>query len=205
MERVTGIEPAWPAWKAGALPLSYTRRTVGKTCFLPAGGPGRRRSAGPLGPRRGYSDRDRRVARACDGGPEVRRRAPENPGIGPPEGRVPDRCEPSARRVTGLDREQLRPVRSSTRRRRPWCPVRLTARRRARCDLLRAVCDSAGWVQNSLPGCAPPLKGPRVAPTCDAHREDTRVAIRTAVRRLGAVRAEPASALVTAVPRLVLS
>ena len=28
MERVTGIEPAWPAWKAGALPLSYTRETV---------------------------------------------------------------------------------------------------------------------------------------------------------------------------------
>ena len=26
LERVTGIEPAWPAWKAGALPLSYTRR-----------------------------------------------------------------------------------------------------------------------------------------------------------------------------------
>ena len=26
MERVTGIEPAWPAWKAGALPLSYTRK-----------------------------------------------------------------------------------------------------------------------------------------------------------------------------------
>ena len=25
MERVTGIEPAPPAWKAGALPLSYTR------------------------------------------------------------------------------------------------------------------------------------------------------------------------------------
>jgi hypothetical protein len=25
IERVTGIEPAWPAWKAGALPLSYTR------------------------------------------------------------------------------------------------------------------------------------------------------------------------------------
>jgi hypothetical protein len=24
-ERVTGIEPASPAWKAGALPLSYTR------------------------------------------------------------------------------------------------------------------------------------------------------------------------------------
>ena len=26
MERVAGIEPAQPAWKAGALPLSYTRR-----------------------------------------------------------------------------------------------------------------------------------------------------------------------------------
>ncbi len=25
MERVTGIEPAQPAWKAGTLPLSYTR------------------------------------------------------------------------------------------------------------------------------------------------------------------------------------
>lgn len=25
VERVTGIEPAYPAWKAGALPLSYTR------------------------------------------------------------------------------------------------------------------------------------------------------------------------------------
>jgi hypothetical protein len=25
MERATGIEPAWPAWKAGTLPLSYTR------------------------------------------------------------------------------------------------------------------------------------------------------------------------------------
>jgi hypothetical protein len=29
LERVTGIEPAWPAWKAGTLPLSYTR----KGCF----------------------------------------------------------------------------------------------------------------------------------------------------------------------------
>ena len=24
-----GIEPTWPAWKAGALPLSYTRRSCG--------------------------------------------------------------------------------------------------------------------------------------------------------------------------------
>jgi hypothetical protein len=29
LERVTGIEPAPPAWKAGALPLSYTRRSCG--------------------------------------------------------------------------------------------------------------------------------------------------------------------------------
>src|SRR3954452_1272843 len=28
VERLTGIEPAWPAWKAGALPLSYTRETA---------------------------------------------------------------------------------------------------------------------------------------------------------------------------------
>src|ERR1044071_7174478 len=25
VERVMGIEPTWPAWKAGTLPLSYTR------------------------------------------------------------------------------------------------------------------------------------------------------------------------------------
>src|SRR5437764_3886595 len=29
-ERVTGVEPASPAWKAGALPLSYTRRMVAR-------------------------------------------------------------------------------------------------------------------------------------------------------------------------------
>src|SRR4051812_15199341 len=28
VERVTGIEPAWPAWKAGALPLSYPREVL---------------------------------------------------------------------------------------------------------------------------------------------------------------------------------
>jgi hypothetical protein len=27
-KRVAGIEPAWPAWKAGALPLSYTRTSA---------------------------------------------------------------------------------------------------------------------------------------------------------------------------------
>ena len=30
-ERVKGIEPSWPAWKAGALPLSYTRMDM-KPC-----------------------------------------------------------------------------------------------------------------------------------------------------------------------------
>ena len=28
MERVKGIEPSQPAWKAGALPLSYTRKSA---------------------------------------------------------------------------------------------------------------------------------------------------------------------------------
>ena len=32
VERVTGIEPAWPAWKAGALPLSYTRTSARRRC-----------------------------------------------------------------------------------------------------------------------------------------------------------------------------
>ena len=39
MERVTRIELAWPAWKAGALPLSYTRgdvHGVGATGLEPA-------------------------------------------------------------------------------------------------------------------------------------------------------------------------
>jgi hypothetical protein len=30
VERATGIEPAWPAWKAGTLPLSYARVWSGK-------------------------------------------------------------------------------------------------------------------------------------------------------------------------------
>ena len=30
LERATGIEPAWPAWKAGALPLSYARAGSGE-------------------------------------------------------------------------------------------------------------------------------------------------------------------------------
>ena len=31
MERVKGIEPSRPAWKAGALPLSYTRKIDGRS------------------------------------------------------------------------------------------------------------------------------------------------------------------------------
>ena len=34
VERVAGIEPAWPAWKAGTLPLSYTRVT-GRNLWRP--------------------------------------------------------------------------------------------------------------------------------------------------------------------------
>ena len=33
MERVTGIGPAYPAWKAGVLPLNYTRKSVVLFCF----------------------------------------------------------------------------------------------------------------------------------------------------------------------------
>ncbi len=40
-ERVTGIEPAWPAWKAGALPLSYTRVRP-RARFSPIAGSGPR-------------------------------------------------------------------------------------------------------------------------------------------------------------------
>ena len=31
-----GIEPTYPAWKAGVLPLNYTRITIGVTGFEPA-------------------------------------------------------------------------------------------------------------------------------------------------------------------------
>ena len=34
MERVMGIEPTQPAWKAGALPLSYTRTYLPNTLLL---------------------------------------------------------------------------------------------------------------------------------------------------------------------------
>ena len=35
-ERVMGIEPTYPAWKAGVLPLNYTRISIGVTGFEPA-------------------------------------------------------------------------------------------------------------------------------------------------------------------------
>ena len=47
VERVTGIEPAWSAWKAGALPLSYTR----EMCYL-----SRRKGSGNPKARTGRSD-----------------------------------------------------------------------------------------------------------------------------------------------------
>ena len=34
MKRVMGIEPAYPAWKAGVLPLNYTRRWLALIFFL---------------------------------------------------------------------------------------------------------------------------------------------------------------------------
>ena len=35
-KRVMGIEPTYPAWKAGVLPLNYTRTSIGVTGFEPA-------------------------------------------------------------------------------------------------------------------------------------------------------------------------
>ena len=36
IEQVMGIEPTYPAWKAGVLPLNYTRISIGVTGFEPA-------------------------------------------------------------------------------------------------------------------------------------------------------------------------
>ena len=36
VKRVMGIEPTCPAWKAGVLPLNYTRMSIGVTGFEPA-------------------------------------------------------------------------------------------------------------------------------------------------------------------------
>ena len=37
LERATGIEPAWPVWKTGTLPLSYARNVfhlTGGSCLV---------------------------------------------------------------------------------------------------------------------------------------------------------------------------
>gem|GEM_PF-5900631 len=51
VERATGIEPAWPVWKTGALPLSYARSgSVAPTCgrnLSKRAGSRRRSAAGP--------------------------------------------------------------------------------------------------------------------------------------------------------------
>jgi hypothetical protein len=47
LERVAGIEPAWPAWKAGTLPLSYTRIAVERQLY--------RKALGQLEPSRNNS------------------------------------------------------------------------------------------------------------------------------------------------------
>ena len=55
MERATVIETAWPAWKAGALPLSYTRAPAsgypdpGARSHAPAGASRRRGLVGGAG------------------------------------------------------------------------------------------------------------------------------------------------------------
>jgi hypothetical protein len=51
LERVTGIEPAQPAWKAGALPLSYTRTACTLAGTHAAGCLAVRRAAGQSPPR----------------------------------------------------------------------------------------------------------------------------------------------------------
>ena len=36
LERVKGIEPSYPAWKAGVLPLNYTRKLTENSTFFAA-------------------------------------------------------------------------------------------------------------------------------------------------------------------------
>jgi hypothetical protein len=38
LERAKGIEPSWPAWKAGALPLSYARTRPASSAEHPRAG-----------------------------------------------------------------------------------------------------------------------------------------------------------------------
>ena len=50
VERVTGIEPAWSAWKAGALPLSYTREVIYLSSGKGSGNPKARTGRSDLPP-----------------------------------------------------------------------------------------------------------------------------------------------------------
>lgn len=51
VERLMGVGPTWPAWEAGALPLSYRRsRVVGASLFKDRGGRGGIRARGRLAP-----------------------------------------------------------------------------------------------------------------------------------------------------------
>ena len=64
LERVVGIEPTWPAWKAGTLPLSYTRRLLGSS---PQSKPARSRAQRRILPTAGL------------GTGKIRRRHPKKP------------------------------------------------------------------------------------------------------------------------------
>src|SRR5829696_6700605 len=83
VERVTGIEPAWPAWKAGALPLSYTRETVREpqADHLPGPRSGSRVTPRPSRPSQGGGRRPRSVS--------VLRRGPLDVIAAPRDRRVP--------------------------------------------------------------------------------------------------------------------
>ena len=39
LEQVMGIEPTWPAWKAGVLPLNYARGKRNANVYSTSGGP----------------------------------------------------------------------------------------------------------------------------------------------------------------------
>ena len=63
LERVKGIEPSQPAWKAGTLPLSYTRMVVEDGGFEPPKAMLTDLQSAPFGrsgnPPRGAGDRNR--------------------------------------------------------------------------------------------------------------------------------------------------
>ena len=74
VERVTGIEPAWPAWKAGALPLSYTREVSAQPNGLVRGSVREASGSGRYGP-----DRDRHHVADATAQAELVRRGEVSP------------------------------------------------------------------------------------------------------------------------------